>query len=309
MQRLCLTLILSVGGLALAQAVAPASPLIGSPRTASYYLAPVEGSGVTGYLQATEEVTGGTKLVVTLQGITPGASHALALFEGDCGPDRPLVSELEPVPNLEGDPYASLSFSNLPFAAFAEGDYFLYVYAGETTDTPIAACGEVGLDANASGFSTETTTDATTDPSTSAVQPATPSETTPAQTASASSNQEFASPRAASYGLFAVEGSGVSGNVQISEQVEGGVRITVSLVGITAGERYAVALYEGDCGPDRPQVLRLSNVDDSDGNPFSSITDSELSFEAITGGNHFAYVFAGEPGSALLACGEVGLGT
>lgn len=292
----------ALAGGALAQQEAPQE----APRTASFYLAPVEDSGITGHLQVTEEVEGGSKLVVTLQGITPGERYALALFEGDCGPDRPLVTELEPVSNLEGDPYVSLNSSKVPFAEFAEGDYFLYVYGGESTDAPVVACGEVGQGANASGFG---------EGSSAAAQPATTE--APGESANAGpaaqpeapatpAGGEFTSPRAASYALSAVEGSGISGNLQVSEQIEGGTRLTVSLRGSDPAARYGVTLYQGDCGPDRPEVLQLTSVDASDGDPYSSITDSEFAFDAITQQDLFAYVFG--PGGEVVACGEVGLG-
>lgn len=308
--------LLGTTALALAQSSTPAAPQeFQSTETVSYYLAPVEGSGVSGYLQATEEVTGGSKLVVTLQGIEPGSTHALALFEGDCGPDRPFVTELEPVPNIAGDPYASLSESNMPFAAFAEGDYFLYVYEEDSRDSAIVACGEVGVGANASGFapadsSSGETGGATTSP-TSAIRPKgtdSTSDTSPAASSTPAPNEEFRSLRAASYVLSPVEGSGVSANLQVSEQVEGGTRLTLSVSGTDGTGDHAVVLYEGNCGPDRPEVLRLTNVNGSDGDPFSSITDTELSFDAITEGDHFAYLFEAEPGSRILACGEVGAG-
>lgn len=311
--RLLAVLIVGLAGLAaFAQEETPATQPeeLQSTQTVSYYLAPVEGSGVSGYLQVTEEVSGGSKLVVTLQGVREGQRYALALFEGDCGPDRELVAELEPVPNIEGDPYSSLSESEMPFAAFAEGDYFLYVYGGETLDGDIVACGEVGQGANASGFAPADAAENGEEAETAAPQAAEPrteaqeSEESP-ETDPEAAGEEFRSPRTASYVLSPVEGSGVSGNLQFVEQLEGGTRITVSLSGIPGTGSHAVVLYQGDCGPDRPDVLRLTNVDDSDGDPYASVTDSELNFDTLTQGDHFAYVFESEPGSGILACGEV----
>ncbi len=263
-------------------------------ETASYYLAPVEASGVSGNLQVTERVGGGSSFVVTLQGIEPGQRYALSLFEGDCGPDRARVRDLNPVGSFPDDPYASLTQTALDFADLTESDYFLYVYAGATDDTPLAACGEVGVGANASG--------------TPAPPPAaTPAPAAPVATPNAAGPAPGQNPRAASYALSPVAGSGVSGNLQVSENLTGGTRLTVSLVGIEAGGDYAAVLYRGDCGPDREEVARLENVNAADGDPYSSVTESPLSYDAVTGADHFLYVL-GEPGDRVLACGEVGLG-
>ena len=298
----CLLSWLVLGG-----AYAQTGPMDRGLQTASYYLAPVAASGVRGNLQITEQVGGGSTFIVTLQGIEPGQRYALALFEGDCGPDRVRVRDLKPVGSLPDDPYASLTEANLDFAKIAEGDYFLYVYAGATDNTPVAACGEVGVGANA----TTSSFSVTPSPAAPTPAPATPV-TTPGVTPGPTSDSPERSPRAASYALSPVAGSGVSGNLQVSEQLSGGTRLTVSLVGIAtggnyAGEDYAAVLYTGDCGPDREEVARLKNVNAADGNSNANVTESSLSYDAITGANHFLYVL-GESGDRVLACGEVGLG-
>ena len=175
----CLLSCLVLGG-----AYAQTGPTDRGLQTASYYLAPVGASGVSGNLQVTERVDGGSTFIVTLQGIEPGRRYALTLLEGDCGPDRVRVRDLKPVGSLPDDPYASLTEANLAFADVAEGDYFLYVYAGPAGDTAVAACGEVGVGANA-------TTSGSVTPSPEVTPtPATPSTaptTTPATTEATSS--------------------------------------------------------------------------------------------------------------------------
>lgn len=290
---MCLLSCLILGGV-----YAQTGPTDRGLQTASYYLAPVEASGVSGNLQVTEQVGGGSTFIVTLQGVEPGQRYALALFEGDCGPDRVRVRSLKPVGSFPDDPYASLTETEITFAELAEGDYFLYVYAGATDDTAVAACGEVGMGANA------TTSSPSTPPT--AAPPVTL--TTPDTGPSPASGSPERSPRAASYALSPVAGSGVSGNLQVSENLAGGTRLTVSLTGSDAGGNYAAVLYQGDCGPERDEVVRLKNVNAVDGNPNSSVTDSPMSYDAITGGDHFLYVLSGAPGGRVLACGEVGLG-
>ena len=298
--------------LLLGSAYAQTGPTDRGLQTASYYLAPVEASGVSGNLQVTEQVGGGSTFIVTLQSIEPGRRYALTLLEGDCGPDRVRVRGLKPVGSFPDDPYTSLTETNLDFADVAEGNYFLYVYAGPTDDTPVAACGEVGVGANATTSaptkpsSAVTPTPATPNTAPTTVAPAT-TEATPNILPGPAADSPERSPRAASYALSPVAGSPVSGNLQVSEQLGGGTRLTVSLVGIGAGGNYAVVLYRGDCGPDREEVARLENVNAADGNPNASVTESPLSYDAITGANHFLHVL-GEPGGRVLACGEVGSG-
>ena len=307
----CLLSCLVLGG-----AYAQTGPTDRGLQTASYYLAPVGASGVSGNLQITEQTGGGSTFIVTLQGIEPGRRYALTLLEGDCGPDRVRVRDLKPVGSLPDDPYASLTETNLAFGDVGEGDYFLYVYAGQADDTPVAACGEVGVEANATTSAPTkpspavTPTPATPNTAPTTVAPATTEaapNTLPNPAPDSPADSPERSPRAASYALSPVAGSPVSGNLQVSEQLSGGTRLTVSLVGIDTGGNYAAVLYRGDCGPDREEVARLENVNAADGNPNASVTESPLSYDTITGADHFLYVL-GEPGGRVLACGEVGSG-
>jgi hypothetical protein len=121
-------------------------------------------------------------------------------------------------------------------------------------------------------------------------------------------SQEFDSIGTETYYLASVKNSGVDGYVQAAETVEGLTKFVVAMNNTLSDYRYAVVLYEGDCGPDRPEVLRLGDINNTSGDPNSSISESEISFEALRNGNYFMYVFAGEPGSQILACGEVGQG-
>jgi hypothetical protein len=122
--------------------------------TASYPLFPVDGSDVTGQLQVVSRLESGSVLILTVDGIAEGRSYAAAIYAGDCGPDRELVLELEPV-GRANDPYVSITETELTFAFLTEGDHFVYVFDGEGIDgpdtpgldTPALACGEVGLGA------------------------------------------------------------------------------------------------------------------------------------------------------------------
>ena len=122
--------------------------------TASYPLFAVDDSGVTGQLQIVEEAAGGTQLVLTMVGIEEGRTYPAAIYVGSCGPDRPVFLELEPV-GFANDPFVSITASELSFADLTEGEYFVYVFDGDTIDrpdtegldVPALACGEVGLGA------------------------------------------------------------------------------------------------------------------------------------------------------------------
>ena len=281
-------------------------------RTSSYYIAPVESSGVSGNVQVVEAADGGSMFVVTLKGISEGTRHALTVFGGDCGPDRDIVTELNPIGSFNNEPFASITMSELPYEQVAEGNHFIYVYMGEKMTSAPAACGEVGVNANAAtpapsnGASNETG-DEVSQAVTDAVEMGGETGNT-GGAASGAPEDEFTSPRAASYALSPVAGSGISGNLQVSEEFESGTRLTVTLTGIPQGGDHAVALFEGDCGPDREEVAQLESVNAADGNPNASVTDSDLGFDTITEANHFLYVYAEEVGSEVVACGEVGLG-
>jgi hypothetical protein len=121
-------------------------------------------------------------------------------------------------------------------------------------------------------------------------------------------SQEFETIGTETYYLASVENSGVDGYVQAAETFDGFTRFVVTMNNTLPDYRYAVVLYEGDCGPDRPEVLRLGDINNTSGDPNTSITETEINFEELTNGNYFMYVFAGEPDTQILACGEVGVG-
>lgn len=120
----------------------------------------------------------------------------------------------------------------------------------------------------------------------------------------------------ASYPLFAVADSGVTGQLQVVELAEGGTHLVLTVHGLTEGAPYAAAVYVGSCGPDRPVFLELEPIGRAN-DPFVSITESTLTFAELTQGDHFVYVFDGDAidhpdveglDAPALACGEVGLG-
>jgi hypothetical protein len=109
---------------------------------------------VTGQLQIVQQETGGTLLILTMLGLEEGRTYPAALYVGSCGPDRPVHLELEPV-GRENDPFVGITESEFTFDELTQGEYFVYVFDGDTIDrpetegldVPALACGEVGLGA------------------------------------------------------------------------------------------------------------------------------------------------------------------
>jgi hypothetical protein len=279
-----------------------------SPRTESYGLFAVNGSGVNGNMQVMTEGSR-VKITTTIYNMQPGVRHAVALFEGDCGPDRRQVAQLETVPNLEGDLFSSITYTNIPFEQITGGNHFAYIYATEEVNQAnIVACGEVGLGANASGYATTQTTTQATDMTTGTTETTTTDMASTETTAESGAGPDDAL-RTTSYNLFPLEGSGISGILQVQETVDMQVRATLTLSGVVEGYYYDAVIFSGDCSPNGAEVLRLQTVGESiPEDPFASLTTTDISYDTLTTGNHFVMVFAQGTTSPALACGEVGVG-
>ncbi len=113
-------------------------------RTEGYGIYSVNGSSIGGQIQIAETAEGGSTVVVTLSNIQAGQRYGLEIFQGDCGPDRASLIQLNPVPSVPSDPNASWTETNLSYGELGEGNNFVYVYAA---DGAIIACGEVGAGA------------------------------------------------------------------------------------------------------------------------------------------------------------------
>jgi hypothetical protein len=302
LQALGLILCFVLGGIGVAQ--------LDAPRIESYGLFAVNGSGVNGNMQVMTEGNR-VKITTTIYNMQPGVHHAVTLFEGDCGPDRPQVAQLETVPNVEGDLYSSITYTNIPFEQITGGNHFAYVYAtDEVNQANIVACGEVGLGANASSSATQQTA-MTTEPSTemASTEPST-AETSGTEMATTGSGAGPSDAlRTTSYNLFSLEGSGIDGKLQVQETVDKKVRATLTLSGVVEGYYYDAIIFSGDCSPNGAEVLRLETVGESiPEDPFASLTFTDIPYDTITTGNHFVMVFAQGTTSPALACGEVGVG-
>lgn len=134
----------------------------------------------------------------------------------------------------------------------------------------------------------------------------------------AAAQQPSSFPDTASYGLFPIMGSNVSGSVQLVEE-EGRTRVTVTLSGISRGSKWLPVLFEGTCGPDRKMVEAFAPVGTFTNDPFASIDHTDLSVQSIENAEYFMYIFEGDqlpPENdegflvidTAVACGQIGLG-
>jgi hypothetical protein len=273
-------------GLLFALSWAGAQELRPAERSVSYWLEPVGGSGVSGVVHIADH-RDYTVVVVALQGTPAGGSHPAHFHAGECGSGGGIVVPLE---NVDGDTGLSVTVTKASYDAIVGGNHYLNVHASAADLGTIVACGEVGEGATSAHESGMREAPTPHEPMTTPAPP-----------------EEFeASIRTAGFGIFAVEGSGVSGQIQFTERVEGGTRVTVALDGIDRQQRYPVAIFRGDCGPDREHLLDLDPVPFAPGET-SSVTDTELDFETLAEEDNFVYVYAPD-GETVVACGEVGAG-
>lgn len=137
--------------------LAAAQPPTAFSQTASYGVFPIDGSGVSGYVQMTEEM-GHTRVTVTLSNITRGSQYLPVLFEGTCGPDRDMVTALAPVGTFSNDPFVSIDEIAVGVDQIEQTQYFMYIFSGSELP-PLnergfleidraVACGQIGLGAN-----------------------------------------------------------------------------------------------------------------------------------------------------------------
>jgi hypothetical protein len=283
-----------LGASALAQPAA--QPSSGATRSVTYGVSPVGESGVSGVVFIGEYGPATTAVVIALRGTQAGGDHPAHFHAGSCGSGGGIVV---PLSNVEGASGLSLTLTDVAYDDIVGQDHYLNVHLSPDQMGEIVACGEVGVGAGA--FAGQ-------------IPGAVGTAMTPVRP------QEFGELRTASYGLFPVEGSGVSGTLQVAEQLDGSNHLILTMQGIEEGRLYPAALYRGDCGPDREVVLELSPVGGGEVilDPFSSVTQTTLSFGEITEGDHFAYVFVPDGGidrpatfgldTTALACGEVGFG-
>jgi hypothetical protein len=255
--------------------------------SASYSISPTDSSSISGTVYLGDYGLGNTVVVIALKGTTSGQNPA-HFHSGNCGSSGDIVVPLE---NVDGATGLSVTVTSVPLATILNGDHYINIHASPEDMATIVACGEVGSAAALADTTTTTPIDAAT------------------QTATGVKPEEFeTSIRTAGYGIFAVNNSGIGGQMQVSEDAEVGTNIIVTLDGIEVGKYYDMELRQGDCGPDRELLTPLEPVPSVAGDPRASFTYTSFTFEQIAEANNFIYVYAPDNSETVVACGEVGLG-
>lgn len=259
----------------------------GATRSVSYRISAVADSGVGGTVYIGEFGENLTAVVIAVRGTPAGGAHPAHLHAGDCDSDGGIVV---PLSDVDGDSGLGVTLISTPYDDVVGGDLYLNIHASSAELGTVVACGDVGAGvAETAAGTAETPTPAD-------------AAATPVQA------EEFGTPSTVSYGVFPVEGSGVRGNLQVSEMVGGGTRWTLTLFDIEPGKIYAATLYRGDCGPDRPELFDLVSVGLNPDDPFTSVSELAVPYGEVIDGDAFLYLFAGEKTGPLVACGEVGVG-
>ena len=314
--RTILALVLLICGLAAGAAMAQAGVRTANPtRSTTYAVSSVGGSGVTGQALVADFDGDLTAVVVELEGTAPGVSHPMHFHAGDCGGGGGIEV---PLTSIDGATGLSLTLVDMPYDEVAASDYYLNVHQSPDAMGTIVACGDVGAgvrpirqqateaDGGDMGDNREGGVgDAEGD---GVAEGAADDEAAEGAGVGAPAGQQFQGPSTASYGLFQVAGSDINGQVQLTEDVQGGTKFVVTLVNIDEGQEYPMAMYRGDCGPDREQVLELDPVGEFPDDPYASVTETELTLSDVTSDDYFIYVFRDTMGGEVVACGEVGVG-
>jgi hypothetical protein len=267
-------------------------------QSSSYQIAPFNDSGIAGRVYLADYNMGSTLVVVNVSTTDANLSYPARIQRGSCGSAGDMAVPLE---NVNGARGLSITMTDAAYGDIAAGDYYVSVH--HPVDVAyILACGEVGAAAQ-----TATTQTTTTEPSTT---PETIDQTGLAQGSELPTGvkpEEFATQmRTEGYGIYAVNGSSISGQIQVAEKAESGSTIVVTLSNVQSGQSYGLEIFQGDCGPDRASLVMLNPVPSVPSDPNASWTETSLSYSELAEGNNFVYVYA--PDGAVIACGEVGAG-
>lgn len=289
--------------LALSFSLAVAQVNAGPERSVIHPVGAASGSDLSGSLFIGD--FGESSVVVfTLTGTSAEDVHPSHLHVGDCGSGGGVEV---PLADVDGSSGLGVTLVQVPFDELTSQD--LHVNAHNSADDmgTIVACGEVGAGAEA-GVGSQADASTTVDVKVSA-KPAPEAAAEPVGARDAkNAGAEQDALRTESYQLFALQGSGVTGTLNVTQRVQGGTQFVVTLVGIEEGSSYQPVLFAGDCGPDRERVTALPAVGAMPNDPYTSISNVSLSFDEVADGDYFLYIYQGDEQSDPLACGEVGAG-
>ncbi len=283
----------------------------------SYWLSQVNESKASGNVDFIDYGLGQTLVVINMTGLAGQQVYPSHIHSGSCGSNGDVVVPLE---NIGGDSGLSITLTTVPYAEITSGAYYLNVHQSPEDLETIISCGVIGPESQVGTATTAATTTETTPATETAQTETTSGETTPTpgtieQTGVAQGStlptgvkpEEFAtSMRTEGYGIYAVSGSNVYGQMQVAEEADGTARVIVTLNNIQSGDRFPLEVFQGDCGPGRPSLLLLNDVPSVPADPTASATYTSLTYDQIAKTNNFIYVYALD--GRVLACGEVGLG-
>lgn len=265
--------------LALAGSFVFAQDAVTPQRSVSYDVGPASDSGLSGTLFIGEYAEDLSVVVLALRGTSANDVHPSHLHAGDCGSGGGVEIPLSDVAGSSG---LGVTVVRVPYDELLAQDYHVNAHRAAADMGTIVACGEVGAAVAQAGAG---------------------------DAAAAAAGQEAQMGlRSESYQLFAIEGSGVSGTLNVTEQVGGGTTFVVTAVGISPGETYLPVLFAGDCGPDRERLADLAPIGSIPEDPFASISQVSLSFDEVAEGDLFLYLYPEDGEGSPLACGEVGVG-
>jgi hypothetical protein len=282
-------------------------------QKAAYWLSPINESGASGNVDFIDYGLGHTLIIINMTGLAGQQVYPAHIHLGNCGSNGEVVVPLD---NVGGDSGLSVTLSTIPYAELTNGNYYINVHQSPEDISTIISCGNIGPEmqlATSTGTAPSTSTETTQTEATSSentLTPGTIEQTGVAQGSTLPTGvkpEEFAtSMRTEGYGIYAVSGNNVYGQIQVAEEADGTARVVVTLNNIQRGDRYPLEIFQGDCGPGRPNLIKLNDVPSVPSDPSASATYTNLTYDQIAGGNNFIYVY--DLSGNVLACGEVGLG-
>lgn len=259
-------------------------------RSIRYGVPAVDGSGVDGSVFIADYGFGSAVVVIALSGTPAGASHPSHFHAGDCGSGGDIVVPLNPV---NGDLGFSLTVTEAPYDAIVNSDHYLNIQLSPEAIDIIVACGEVGAGASEMMgvmMETEMETQAGFEP----------------VDADTVSPEEFETLQTAFYQIYPTESFNVDGVVQVTEDPDGGARVTVTLRDTDSGQMYPSHFHAGDCGSGGAIVYPLELIP---GGPDTVVSRIDASvFDVINSDLHINIHQSPDNLGTIVACGEVGLG-
>ncbi len=251
----------------------------------SYPISSVNDSGISGNVWL-GEYPFGTIVAISLAGTQAGNTYPAHLHIGNCGSGGGISVSLE---SVVGETGLGITVTDVPYTTLFSEDYYLNIHASQTDMGTILACTEIGANAEMNQITTPSSQTNVAEQTTTGVR-----------------SEEFETLETASYGIFEVAGSGINGQVQFTDEADGGTQIIVTLRGVQAGANFPMDIKSGDCGPDGSALLELNDFPLGLVDPDASMTETDMSISTFSEQNNYLTIYSKD--GTVLACGEVGLG-